>query len=103
MLIVGAIACCEANLTERVVESSLLGNLSKLSVVVDVPTGALLDVGNDQPARNVGNPIGKFEVVVRVDIVDPFRGSEGIRMRDRPRSMGEERCSFVGGPLDALL
>ncbi len=50
MLIFGTIAGGETDLAQRIVETTRLGDLRKLSVVVDRPAGALLDVRNDQPA-----------------------------------------------------
>ena len=62
VLELGAVAGGEADLAERVVKATLLGQLRELAIVVDVPARALLDVADDEAAADVRHPVGEFDV-----------------------------------------
>ena len=53
----------EANLAQGVLKAAGLGDLRKFAIVLDGPARALFNIGNDQAARDVWNPIGEFESV----------------------------------------
>lgn len=60
MLKLGTVTGGEADLRQRVFKTGLLGDLRQLAVVVDGPTGALLDLADDQSSADVRHPVGKF-------------------------------------------
>ncbi|MNL41263.1 hypothetical protein D3C87_1636650 [compost metagenome] len=60
MLEFGAVAGGEANLAQRIIEAARFSDLRELAVVVDGPTGALLDVRDDEATGNIRHPIGEF-------------------------------------------
>ena len=65
MLVVGAVARGKADLRQGVVKARALGYLRQPAVVIDVPAGALGNVADNQPARDVGHPVGKLDWRVR--------------------------------------
>ncbi len=75
MLELRAVAGSEAYLTQRVIEAACFSDLRELAVVVDGPAGALLDIRDDESARHIRHPIGKFHrlgvVVSHVNLLFP--------------------------------
>ncbi|MNC75194.1 hypothetical protein D3C75_1266860 [compost metagenome] len=61
MLVVGAVAGGEPDLRQGVVETGLFGDLRELTIVVDVPTGALFDGADHQATTDVGDPVGELD------------------------------------------
>lgn len=57
MLVRGPIGCCEANLGQGVLESTLLGCLGVTKIGFEIPAGLLCDLANNQATRNVGDPV----------------------------------------------
>jgi hypothetical protein len=62
VLKLGSVSRREPDLAQRVIESTPFGDAREFDVVVEGPTAALLDLADDQPAADVGNPVGKFNV-----------------------------------------
>ena len=67
VLVLGAVAGHVADLAERVLEAALLGQLRELAVVLDAPVGALLDLGDDQAAADIGHPVGELDRILACD------------------------------------
>lgn len=74
MLILGAVTRLVTHLGQRVLEAVVLGRARQLDVVVVTPVGALFDGAGNQPAADVGDPVGEFDVVG-----DPFGRHEGMQ------------------------
>lgn len=54
MLLVGIVARREPDLAQGIVETGVFGDLGELSIVVDLPAGALFDRRNDEPPDTFG-------------------------------------------------
>ena len=67
VLVLGAVAGHVADLAERVLEATVLGEPRELAVVLDAPVGALLDLGDDKSAADVGHPVGELDGILACD------------------------------------
>ncbi len=60
----GAVSGGEADLAQRVIESRLLRDLRQATVVIDVPSGSLLDLADHEPPGDVRHPVSEFDRIV---------------------------------------
>ena len=57
MLVCGAVRCREADLRQSILEAYGFGGASVALVGFQIPRSALGDLGDDEPARDVGDPV----------------------------------------------
>lgn len=66
MLLRGAVRRQEADLREAVLEARGLGGLGVADVTLEVPVCALRDLADYEAARDVGDPVATWTVLVSV-------------------------------------